>query len=61
MNIDIRITGSGDPNSVAQNLRDIANLLEGGWYKKDVIDKGEYEGEDSNLFTTITEESWESI
>lgn len=55
-NIEIKITGGGNPHEVAAALRQIAEDIDIGNYVNRLELKGEVEWEDGNLFTTITEE-----
>lgn len=56
MNIDINITGGGKPAEVAAALRQIAKEIEAGEHVERIQTHGKSEWEDTNLFTTITEE-----
>lgn len=56
VNIELKITGGGKPKDVAAALRQIAIDIESGYHIFQLENKGECEWEDSNLFTTITEE-----
>lgn len=55
-NIEIKITGGGNPHEVAAALKQIAIDIDQGDYIDRLELKGECEWEDGNLFITITEE-----
>lgn len=55
-NIDIKITGGGNPQEVAAALRQIAEEVDNGTYIQNVGAYGKWECEDPCLFTEISEE-----
>lgn len=56
MNIDIKITGGGNPQEVAAALRQVADDIAQGNHINSINEKGECEWEDPCLMTVITEE-----
>lgn len=59
MNIEIKITGSGDAKDIAKQLISIAENIRDGEHELRVIEAGICEWEDPNIMTVISEENAE--
>lgn len=54
MNLEIKITGSGTRDEIAEAIANIAHAICNGDYLVELDTKGECEMEDSTLYTVIT-------